>query len=361
MAALSVAAVGASPSATAETLLPNSAEAFGQALRTWAAQHGTERGVVVVRRGDRVVYQLQLGGGNPDDPVHIASLSKAITAVCIATLVRDGVLSFDAPVAAALAKFRKSSGFRSDPRFARATVAQLLTHRAGFGTKAQDPGSGPALTKYLQKNTARQRPNDNFLGWALSQRLAHDPGKQFVYSNTGYFALGAIIEEATGKGYAPYCREAVLTPLRLQADLEPGWRVMWSFGGWRMRPRDYLAFLDVFGETNQWLGTAARTWMLDPSGKTVSANGDMWYGLGTYVRKAERGVNVRHFGSWAYASTGLNARSRTSFLTLAVRQADGTAWFVHVAPRPRRSDTDRPGVALERILLEAYRSVKVWN
>jgi CubicO group peptidase (beta-lactamase class C family) len=358
MAALSLATLAVASPASAEAVLPNSPEAFGRVVRAWSAENSVDRVILVVRRDNRIVYQLQLGGANADEPVHIASLSKAITAVCVATLVRNGILSFDAPMSSVLAKFRATSGHRSDPRFARVTVGQLLTHRAGFGK--QDPGSGPALTQYLRRSTATARPSNEFLGWALSQRLMHDPGSQFVYSNTGYLALGAIIEEATGKRYVPYCREAVLAPHGLQGDLEPAWRVLWSYAGWRMRPRDYLAFLDVFDADDQRLGPVARSWMLDPEGKAAFA-GAVWYGLGTYVRKAGNGINVSHFGSWAYNGTGVNARSRTSFLTLAVRRADGTSWLVHASPRPRRFEEYRPGMALEQALLKAYRGIKTWN
>jgi CubicO group peptidase (beta-lactamase class C family) len=44
----------------------------------------------------------------------------------------------------------------------------------------------------------------------LGPELVRDPGKEFAYSNAGYLALGAVIEEATGQSYESYCRDAVL-------------------------------------------------------------------------------------------------------------------------------------------------------
>src|SRR5262245_11989793 len=334
-------------------------QAFGQVLRTWAESHNVERGLIVVRRDGRIVHRSTVGGVDPNAPVHIASLSKAITGACIATLIRDGKLACDTPVATALSKLIGRAG-GGDPRFRRVTVAQLLTHRAGFGTLKEDPASGPALMDYLGSNPASSRPNPAFLSWALNQRLVHAPGARFVYSNTGYLALGAIVEEATGKGYAPYCREAVLAPLGLKGELEPNWRVLWSYAGWRMVPADYLAFLDLFDAHDRRLGAAAKDWMLDPSGK-AAGGGESWYGLGTYVRRDASGVNIRHFGSWAYNTSGPNAASRTNFLTLAARQSDGTAWLAHVSPRPPRTDEERPGIELERALHDAYRGMKTSN
>jgi CubicO group peptidase (beta-lactamase class C family) len=356
-----VAAALAATGSAAQTPLPDTPQAFSIVLREWAESHGVERAIIVVRREGRIVYRSSVGGADPAQPVHLASLSKAITAACIATLIRDGKLSFDTPAATALAKFMARVGRGGDPRLRRVTVAQLLTHRAGFGTLKDDPASGPALMEYLTANPATARPSPKFLAWALNHKLMHEPGAKFVYSNTGYLALGAIIEEATGKLYAPYCREAALGLARVDGQLEPSWRVLWSYAGWRMTADDYLTFLDLFDADDRRLGTAAKKWMLDGTGKTVSAQGEGWYGLGTYVGKAGAGVSLRHFGSWAYRTTGRNAASRTSMLTLAVRQGDGTAWFVHASPRPPRTDEERPGVELQRALFDAYRGVKRWN
>jgi CubicO group peptidase (beta-lactamase class C family) len=228
--------IAGSVRAQAQTTLSDTPEAFGMALRTWARQHDVERAFVVVRKQGRIVYRSAVGGADPERPVHLASLSKAITGACVATLIRDGKLTFDAPVATALSRFMARTSGDGDPRFRRVTVAQLLTHRAGFGTKNEDPASGPGLADYLRSNPASARPNPAFLSWALTHRLAHEPGSKFVYSNTGYLALGAVIEEVSGKGYAPYCREAVLAPLGLTGELEPSWRVMWSTADGACRP-----------------------------------------------------------------------------------------------------------------------------
>jgi hypothetical protein len=50
---------------------------------------------------------------------------------------------------------------------------------------------------------------------------------------------------------------------------------------------------------------------------------------------------------------------RTSFLTFAARQGDGTAWFVYVTPRVAQEG--KPGEELARDLLTAYRAVRKWN
>src|SRR5215204_3796150 len=91
-------------------------QVFGEALKNWAAAHKIKRAFIIVRRNGRVVHTSALGGAVPGAPVHLASLSKAITAACVATLVRDGKLAFDTPVSVALAKFIAAHGAPRDRR-----------------------------------------------------------------------------------------------------------------------------------------------------------------------------------------------------------------------------------------------------
>src|SRR5262249_26479208 len=108
MAGLIVLALAASRAMPGES--PATPPAVGHALQAWAAAHGVRRAFVVVRRDGRIVHRSALGGADPDAPVHLASLSKAITAACVATLVRDGKLAFATPVATALAPFIAAHG-----------------------------------------------------------------------------------------------------------------------------------------------------------------------------------------------------------------------------------------------------------
>ena len=334
--------------------------AFGEVLKTWTVKHRIKRAFIVVRRDGRTVYTSTWGGAKPDKPVHLASLSKAITGACIATLVRDGKLDFATPVSQALEKFIAAHGQPRDPRLAHVTVAQLLTHRAGFATgDDDDPATGHNLDVYLKTHTSRAPPKPSLVAAALRAKLAHDPGAQYGYGNAAYLLLGAMIEEVSGKSYLGYCREAVLAPLAINGDFEPAWRVSSAMGGWRMKAADYLAFLDLFAVDNSQLGAGAKEWMLAPDGKHAPFDATAWYGLGTLMRKADRGLDVWHWGSWDYTpDKGERGTVRTSFVAHAMRLSDGTAWFVHAEPRveegaPRRELADG--------LLNAYRSVKNWN
>ena len=358
MTALIAVAVAAPTTARAETA--GTPAAFGEALKTWATAHKIKRAFIVVRRDGRTVTTSTLGGAKPDRPVPLASLSKAITGACIATLVRDGKLGFDTPVSQALARFIAAHGKPRDPRLADVTVAQLLTHRAGFATGDDgDPATGRNLDVYLKTNTSRAPPKPSLVAATLRATLAHAPGAQYGYGNAAYLLLGAMIEEQSGKPYLTYCRGAVLAPLGVTGDFEPAWRVSSSMGGWRMRGEDYLAFFDLFAPDDARLGAVAKQWMLDPTGKSVPFDPAAWYGLGALVRKAERGADVWHWGSWDYTpEPGEKGTVRTSFVAHATRLADGTTWFVYAEPRVEEG---APRAALSDALANAYRSVRKWD
>jgi CubicO group peptidase (beta-lactamase class C family) len=347
-------------SAAGETSLPATPEAFGQALKAWTAEHRIKRAFVVVRREGRIVHRSALGGANPDARVHLASLSKAITAACVASLIRGGRLGFETPISSALKRFIAAHGKPRDPRVAGVTVAELLTHRAGFAVSDDDdPASGRNLDRYLETHSSRAPPGPSLLAATLRAKLVQAPGARFAYGNAGYFVLGGIIEEAGGRPYASYCGDAVLKPLGIAADLEPAWRVSSSMGGWRMRAADYLTFLDLFAADDARLGAAVKAWMLDRAGKSVPFDETVWYGLGTYLRTAERGVDLWHWGSWDYTpEPGERGTVRTSFAAYAKRLSDGTAWFVHVEPRVEEG---APRTDLDGALVDAYRAVKSWH
>jgi len=334
---------------------------FTRTLAAWAAKHKVERAVIVVRRGGRVVQRAGIGGADPSSPVLLASLSKAITGACVATLVRDGRLGLDWPLSKALARHFAAHGYPQDQRIGRVTIAQLLTHRAGFAsaTDGEDPATRSLLNAYLRKHSTREAPKPEYIAMLLGEKLLRDPGERFAYSNAGYMLLGAVIEEAAGQDYERYCRDAVLKPSGSAGALDPAWAVLWSTGGWRMTGADYLAFLDQHDLSRATWGRDVREWALDSRDKTVGTGGPRnWYGLGVRVRDAGRGPEIWHTGSWRrrLAPDAQGPRSAETSL-LAVRVADGASWFVHSVPVVLGGARNE----LDRDLIRAYASVRHWH
>ncbi|MBY0318606.1 MAG: beta-lactamase family protein [Reyranella sp.] len=328
-----------------------------QAWRGWATQYGRKTSGLAVVHGGRVVREAAMGQERVGEPVPVASLSKAVTGVCVAGLIDRGQLSFETPLSQALAKTMARVGRPVDPRLSAVTISQLLVHRAGIAK--QDVANAP-LADYLRTQTARRTAFDVQLGWIFRHRLAADPGTRYVYSNAGYLILGAVIEEASGRDYEGYCRDTVLLPLGARtAELNPAWRIMSSYGGWRMSTADYARFYQAFAPGNPAIGPQARAWMMSPEGKRVGGGG-VHYGLGTFVRPTPTGGGTFwHWGAWTYNLRGAyDGTLNASYSAFAVRLgAIDANMVVHIEPNLGKGGGQ--GV-LDRTLRGAAEAVRNW-
>src|SRR5262245_46264324 len=346
----------AAPVAPEAPALPDTVEAYGVVFDAWVAKYKPKTAILVVRRGGKTVF-IKGHGTDPEKPSLLASLSKMITGVCLATLVRDGKVTFTTPMREALAKFFKRHGRPADPRFEDATVEQLLVHRSGIaGNPDGDPLSKiwRARAEKGQGHLASPQP---LLAEHLKNPLKREPGSQFAYSNTGYLVLTAIIEEKSGNPYETYCREAVFDKLGItSARLDPNWRHYSGAGGWTIAGTDYLALLEVFNPANDFLGDEVKSWIDRMQNAWNELNFGGWYSLGVFTSNGA--------GRWLVSHNGLlNSRGKnpagkpiTAIVTsFAYRRADGTSVFVAVTPaQPRGS----PAISeLRHDLDRAHRAV----
>ena len=92
--------------------LPDTVDAYGMVFDQWVKAREPKSAILVVRRDGNTVF-AKGSGADPQKPTLIASLSKAITGVCIATLVRDGKLSFTTPLRDALPSSSSNMARRS--------------------------------------------------------------------------------------------------------------------------------------------------------------------------------------------------------------------------------------------------------
>lgn len=360
-------AAPATPSASVQTggpppvatALPETPDAFGVVVGDFAARNGLRRGHVIVRRAGKVVYEHGFGGDDPRRPHHLASLSKSITAACVATLVRDGRLGFDTTLRSALAKHFAGTGAVSDPRLLDVTIGQLLTHRSGLAGNRGDgeASTGRKLLDVILKDGAGADASGPLLRLALGQGLKRAPGA-YHYSNDGYLTLGAVVEEATGQPYETACRERVLVPAGAAGSLAKEWAIMGAYGGWSMSGADYLATLETVATSDRIIGAAARSWQEKGADQTPAARAS-WYGLGLRVRRAGNGFNHWHWGEWSiwYRRAG-GPRQEADFNTFATHAgASGAGWFVSFEPHlPEESR-----IKLDREMWRAFNAVKRWD
>ena len=247
------------------------------------SQYEVPAASLAIMKDGHLVATLGVGGMAAATPAAIASLSKAITGVCVAQIVDSGRLSFSAPLGSVLARTFARLGQPADPRFKAITVEQLLMHRAGL---AREPKGGP-----VARDMAGRFIN------TLATPLTDDPGGAMVYSNIGYGTLGMVVEAVTGSPYERYCRDAVLKPMQVAGTIDPRLQARASSGGWRVSAIDYARFIQVLDPVSPGLGPLARQWQ-------AARNSAGAYGLGIFARRTPQGIVLNHSGRNALPERG---------------------------------------------------------
>jgi CubicO group peptidase (beta-lactamase class C family) len=328
------------PLAPAQSL-PNTVNRYGVVFDEWVARRQPKTAVLVIRRDGKTVF-VSGHGVDPMKPTMIASLSKPITGACVATLIRDGKISFTTRLRDALSRFFGRYGAPADPRLSQITVEELLVHRSGLmGNGDDDPIYG-VVSKRASAGKGYLAQVQAVLSEYLTKlHLIRNPGAQYSYSNTGYEVLSAMIEERTGRSYEDYCREAVFGRLGIaEPHLAPDWRMLSGAGGWTIPGADYLAFLDIFSPSHPFLSDTVKGWIDRAQTKWTPGNHDRWYSLGVNAWAGAGRWTVSHGG--ILNSRGKDAEGRpteASVVSHAYRNADGTAVFIAMNWSPEAQES----------------------
>lgn len=153
-------------------------------------------------------------GATVDDPFHIGSCTKPITATMIATLVDEQKLAWNTRVLDVFPEWKGDIR----PEFAPVTIADLLSHEAGveeFGEE-EEMAKVPKLTGSLIE---RRRA---FAHFALQQPPVVPPRTASKYSNAGFVIAAAMAERVTGQSWETLVRERIFTPLAMKS-AATGW------------------------------------------------------------------------------------------------------------------------------------------
>ena len=204
-------------------------------------------GFIVVKNG-RVIYEDYKGFANlktgkkidATTPIHLASVSKVLTATAILRLVQQDNITLDQKVTDWLPKFPYKS----------TTIRTLLNHRSGLQHYANFPG-------LMKKNWNRKKvlTNQDIYNLLAQNkfRLKTPNDTHFDYCNTNYVILALIIEKATGLNYRQAMQELIFKPLGMtnsyvfnyETDRETASK---SYRGNTVFPWDQ--FDDLYGDKN---------------------------------------------------------------------------------------------------------------
>jgi CubicO group peptidase (beta-lactamase class C family) len=186
---------------------PTVASPVAQIMQAHVAA-GDFSGAALVARNGRILYQHAFGYANlewkiPNDlqtKFEIGSMTKQFTALLVLQFVNEGKIKLDGHLSDYLPYYRKDTGNRI-------AIGQLLSHLSGVPNFILAPGflEGPASrTKYSVKD---------FVEKYCSGNLEFEPGTKFNYSNSGYFLLGAVLEQVSGSSYEQLLKDRIFIPL----------------------------------------------------------------------------------------------------------------------------------------------------
>ncbi len=176
-------------------------------------EKGNLWGGILVAKGDQILLEKyrgfsQDGDQNPIDaqtPMHVASVSKSLTAMVVLKLIDAKQLNLDD----SLTKF-----FPSFP-YQKVTVRTLLNQRSGlpkyeyFIEKIQ-PAPAALSKKFIT--------NKDILDMLIQYKpdLARDTDTGFMYCNTNYALLALIVEKVTKTNFPDAMQQMVFKPLKME-------------------------------------------------------------------------------------------------------------------------------------------------
>jgi CubicO group peptidase (beta-lactamase class C family) len=173
--------------------------------------------VMLVADRDHVIHLSAVGVSDlttgrkmeANDIFWIASMSKPVTAVCVAILADEGKLHFDDPVEKYLPEFRNQWVVQENApdrrvlvRAARPiTLRDLLTHTSGLGE---------------YQVTAPHWTLAEFALAIAREPLRFQPGTRWAYSTAGLDTLGRVVEVVSGLPFAEFMQQRLLDPLGMK-------------------------------------------------------------------------------------------------------------------------------------------------
>jgi CubicO group peptidase (beta-lactamase class C family) len=165
-------------------------------------------GSILVGKNDKIIYQNQIGTAdfNKKTLLHnlsifqLASVSKQFTAAAIMLLHERNQIKLTDTVNTYFPEFPYEA----------VTIRNLLNHTAG-------------LPNYFwiaeHKWTEEKAPtNSEMMELMTSSNVNRffKSGRNFDYSNTGYFVLASIVEKVSGTSFSSFLKENIFTPLEMK-------------------------------------------------------------------------------------------------------------------------------------------------
>jgi len=279
-------------------------------------------GAVLVAKNKKIIYQNQIGTAdfkkktllNKESVFQLASVSKQFTAAAIMLLQQRNQLKLTDTV----------NTYFPDFPYKAVTIKTLLNHTGGLPKYFWI-----AEHKWQQKKPPSNNEMMELLTTSNVQRF-FKPGRNFDYSNTGYFVLASIVEKISGTSFSSFLDKNFFEPLQMKHSYVysfendsikdnqlDGYRL---HRGWRHVKIPSTVNDGIVGDKNvyttaedlfKWtqglnsgnLITKKSLALMYSKGETIYGR-KVPYGFGFRIDTKEEN-NIYHYGKWNGFSTGL--------------------------------------------------------
>jgi len=279
-------------------------------------------GSLLVAKNGKILYNNYIGFAdfgkkkplNEASVFQLASVSKQFTAAAIMLLYERNQIQLTDTV----------NNYFPDFPYENVTIKNLLNHTAGL----------PKYFWVAEHKWDQEKAPTNSEMMALLESIKvqryFKPGRNFDYSNTGYFVLASIVEKVSGTSFSDFVKKNIFDPLdmkdsfvysfendSIKTNQLAGYNL---YRGWRHRKINGTVNDAIVGDKNVYAtGEDLFKWTLGlNNGKFLSkASLDLMYAKGEtiYGRKIPYGFGFRidarnqntiyHHGKWNGFSTGL--------------------------------------------------------
>ncbi len=280
-------------------------------------EKGELSGGFLVAKGDKILIEKYRGYAKENDqmpinknvPLHVASVSKTLTAMAVLKLVEAGKIKLHQKVTDFFPKFP----------YPEVEVFHLITHRSG-------------LPKYeyvidemkLNPSHGRYFTNQDVLDLLIKNKpeLARNVNTGFMYCNTNFALLALIIEKVTKNSFPVAMQKMIFQPLKMKHSyifqpkdslraaqsfyntgnrLFPNDKLDWIYGDKNCytTPRDLLNFSKaMFSE--KFLRKSLKDSIFQPySNERPGVNN---YGMGFRMKYVDNGERLIYHNGWWHGS-----------------------------------------------------------
>lgn len=144
---------------------------------------------------------------------YTGSVTKQLTSAAVMLLYEQGKLSLDDNIS----KYYPSYEYAD-----KITVKNLLTMTSGIKNYILRESHidnfvyvQPEVDKKISKDNSESENKKVIMDWILNQDLLFEPDSEYRYSDSNYYILGDIIEQASGVSYEKFISDDILKPLSM--------------------------------------------------------------------------------------------------------------------------------------------------